>query len=239
VGWGAGGRGGGCGGLVGGGCWARAAKETCSAGALSCQPRLLQNESARRLKPAPPLPNRRARRWSSTATCWSAPRRAPRSLRCSRSRSSPLMPRASASSRSRCTTQGGAWEKRGGGGAKRARRQGVGGRRAVGGVGKAGARAPPCAPVCLPPHPARLARPIRPPSFMRLDAAAQRALHVFPARGDANAAFSLYGLMCRARTPMGKRRLKVRQGPPTLRPRGILGSWGPGMPQRARLRRPG
>jgi DNA mismatch repair ATPase MutS len=45
---------------------------------------------------------------------------------------------------------------------------------------------------------------------MRLDAAAQRALHVFPARGDANAAFSLYGLMCRARTPMGKRRLKVR-----------------------------
>lgn len=51
---------------------------------------------------------------------------------------------------------------------------------------------------------------------MRLDAAAQRALHVFPARGDANASFSLYGLMCRARTSMGKRRLKVRG-------RGVLG----------------
>lgn len=49
-----------------------------------------------------------------------------------------------------------------------------------------------------------------PPRFMRLDAAAQRALHVFPARGDANVSFSLYGLMCRARTAMGKRRLKVR-----------------------------
>ncbi|KAI8470492.1 MAG: DNA mismatch repair protein [Monoraphidium minutum] len=48
-----------------------------------------------------------------------------------------------------------------------------------------------------------------PGRFMRLDAAAQRALHVFPARGDANGAFSLYGLMCRARTAMGKRRLKV------------------------------
>ena len=45
---------------------------------------------------------------------------------------------------------------------------------------------------------------------MRLDAAAQQALHVFPARGDAGANFSIYGLMNRARTPMGKRRLKVR-----------------------------
>jgi hypothetical protein len=44
---------------------------------------------------------------------------------------------------------------------------------------------------------------------MRLDAAAQRALHVFPARGDGGASFSLYGLMCKARTSMGKRRLKV------------------------------
>ncbi len=49
-----------------------------------------------------------------------------------------------------------------------------------------------------------------PGRFMRLDAAAQRALHVFPARGDANSSFSLYGLMCKARTAMGKRRLKVR-----------------------------
>jgi DNA mismatch repair ATPase MutS len=48
---------------------------------------------------------------------------------------------------------------------------------------------------------------------MRLDAAAQRALNVFPLRGDASSSFSLLGLLGRTRTPMGKRRLKVwRQG---------------------------
>ena len=46
--------------------------------------------------------------------------------------------------------------------------------------------------------------------FMRLDAAAQRALNVMPNRLDENNFFSLYGLMNRARTPMGKRKLKVK-----------------------------
>ena len=45
---------------------------------------------------------------------------------------------------------------------------------------------------------------------MRLDAAAQRALNVMRQRTDANDAFSLYGLMNRARTAMAKRLLKVR-----------------------------
>ncbi len=40
------------------------------------------------------------------------------------------------------------------------------------------------------------------------DSAAQRALNVFPARQDANTAFSLYGLLNRSRTAMGKRRLR-------------------------------
>ena len=44
---------------------------------------------------------------------------------------------------------------------------------------------------------------------MRLDAAAQRALNVMRQRTDANDAFSLYGLMNRARTAMAKRLLKV------------------------------
>eukprot|EP00803_Ostreobium_quekettii_P007490 evm.model.scf_227.6 EVM.evm.TU.scf_227.6 scf_227:67170-78839(-) len=45
--------------------------------------------------------------------------------------------------------------------------------------------------------------------FMRLDAAAQRALNVMPNRFDENNMFSLYGLMNRAKTPMGRRKLKV------------------------------
>ena len=45
--------------------------------------------------------------------------------------------------------------------------------------------------------------------FMRLDAAAQRALNVMKTKFDANDNFSLYGLMSRARTTMGKRLLKV------------------------------
>lgn len=48
--------------------------------------------------------------------------------------------------------------------------------------------------------------------YMRLDAAAQRALNVMPSRTDANSSFSLYGLMNRARSAMGKRRLKVCAG---------------------------
>ena len=46
--------------------------------------------------------------------------------------------------------------------------------------------------------------------YMRLDAAAQRALNVMKSRSDANDAFSLYGLMNRCKTVMGKRLLKVR-----------------------------
>ena len=41
------------------------------------------------------------------------------------------------------------------------------------------------------------------------DAAAQRALNVFPSRLDASSTFSLYGLMARGRTAMGKRRLRA------------------------------
>ena len=48
--------------------------------------------------------------------------------------------------------------------------------------------------------------------YMRLDAAAQRALNVMKQRTDANNTFSLYGLMNRGRTAMAKRLLKV---PPT------------------------
>ncbi|KXZ42923.1 hypothetical protein GPECTOR_111g256 [Gonium pectorale] len=47
-----------------------------------------------------------------------------------------------------------------------------------------------------------------PGCYMRLDATAQRALNVLPTRQDANTTFSLYGLLNRCRTAMGKRRLK-------------------------------
>ena len=46
--------------------------------------------------------------------------------------------------------------------------------------------------------------------YMRLDAAAQRALNVLKSKTDANDNFSLYGLLNRARTAMGKRLLKAR-----------------------------
>ena len=46
--------------------------------------------------------------------------------------------------------------------------------------------------------------------YMRLDAAAQRALNVLKSKLDANDNFSLYGLLNRAKTPMGKRLCKVR-----------------------------
>lgn len=45
--------------------------------------------------------------------------------------------------------------------------------------------------------------------FMRLDAAAVRALNVLPHRLDGAASFSLYGIMARGKTVMGKRLLKV------------------------------
>mmetsp|Transcript_2038 Transcript_2038/g.4816 ORF Transcript_2038/g.4816 Transcript_2038/m.4816 type:complete len:932 (-) Transcript_2038:357-3152(-) len=45
--------------------------------------------------------------------------------------------------------------------------------------------------------------------YMRLDAAAQRALNVFKSRSDASDHFSLYGLLSRSKTAMGKRLLKV------------------------------
>lgn len=44
---------------------------------------------------------------------------------------------------------------------------------------------------------------------MRLDAAASRALNVLPQRLDGSASFSLYGIMARGKTAMGKRLLKV------------------------------
>lgn len=46
---------------------------------------------------------------------------------------------------------------------------------------------------------------------MRLDAAAQKALNMFPQRTDEAKLFSLYGLLNQARTAMGKRKLKVNQ----------------------------
>jgi DNA mismatch repair protein MSH2 len=45
--------------------------------------------------------------------------------------------------------------------------------------------------------------------YMRVDAAASRALNVLPQRLDGSANFSLYGIMARAKTAMGKRLLKV------------------------------
>jgi DNA mismatch repair protein MSH2 len=45
--------------------------------------------------------------------------------------------------------------------------------------------------------------------YMRLDAAAQKALNVLKSKTDANDSFSLYGLMDRCGTPMGRRLLKT------------------------------
>ncbi len=45
-----------------------------------------------------------------------------------------------------------------------------------------------------------------PHRYMRLDAAALRALHVI---GDGSSTFSLYALLNKAKTPMGKRLIKV------------------------------
>ncbi|GLI63268.1 hypothetical protein VaNZ11_006172 [Volvox africanus] len=47
-----------------------------------------------------------------------------------------------------------------------------------------------------------------PGCYLRLDSTAQKALNVLPSRADANATYSLYGLLNRCRTAMGKRRLK-------------------------------
>ena len=52
--------------------------------------------------------------------------------------------------------------------------------------------------------------------YMRLDAAAQRALNVLKSKTDANDNFSLYGLLNRARSAMGKRLLKARFQPSML-----------------------
>lgn len=48
--------------------------------------------------------------------------------------------------------------------------------------------------------------------YMRLDAAASRALNVLPQRLDGSSSFSLYGIMGRGKTAMGKRLLKVCGG---------------------------
>lgn len=47
-----------------------------------------------------------------------------------------------------------------------------------------------------------------PENFMRLDRAAQGALHVFPARASGRGATSIYGLLNHNRTAMGKRLLR-------------------------------
>jgi hypothetical protein len=45
--------------------------------------------------------------------------------------------------------------------------------------------------------------------YMRIDAAASRALNVLPQRLDGSSSFSLYGIMARGKTAMGKRLLKA------------------------------
>ncbi len=46
---------------------------------------------------------------------------------------------------------------------------------------------------------------------MQLDAAVESALNVLPSNTDAASSFSLYGLLNKAHTPMGKALLKVHQ----------------------------
>ena len=48
-----------------------------------------------------------------------------------------------------------------------------------------------------------------PESFMRLDRAAQTALHVFPARTSGRGASSIYSVLNHNRTAMGKRMLRT------------------------------
>jgi len=45
--------------------------------------------------------------------------------------------------------------------------------------------------------------------MMKLDEAAQKALNLFPTKTDEPAHHSLYGLLNKCKTPMGKRLLKV------------------------------
>lgn len=54
--------------------------------------------------------------------------------------------------------------------------------------------------------------------YMRIDAAAQRALNILRSRTDASDTFSLYGLMNRGKTAMGKRLLKSWLKQPLLDP---------------------
>eukprot|EP00775_Hariotina_reticulata_P005551 gene5551-5787_t len=60
-----------------------------------------------------------------------------------------------------------------------------------------------------------------PGRYMRLDAAASRALNVLPQRLDGSANFSLYGMMARAKTAMGKRLLKSWLKAPLVDPAAI------------------
>lgn len=57
--------------------------------------------------------------------------------------------------------------------------------------------------------------------FMRIDAAAQRALNILRGKGDATDSFSLYGLLNRGKTAMGKRLLKTWLKQPLLDPQEI------------------
>jgi hypothetical protein len=47
--------------------------------------------------------------------------------------------------------------------------------------------------------------------YMRLDAAAARALNVLRSKTDSSDTFSIYGLLNRGKTAMGKRLLKARR----------------------------
>lgn len=60
-----------------------------------------------------------------------------------------------------------------------------------------------------------------PGRFMRLDAAAVRALNVLPQRLDGSASFSLFGIMARGKTAMGKRLLKAWLKAPLVDPAAI------------------
>lgn len=76
----------------------------------------------------------------------------------------------------------------------------------------------PCEVCCSHRQPTR--RALLPPplaaaegSFMRLDAAVESALNVLPTNTDAATSFSLYGLLNKAQTAMGKALLKAGAAP--------------------------
>jgi hypothetical protein len=69
----------------------------------------------------------------------------------------------------------------------------------------------------------------KPEDLMRLDLAAQRALHVFPTRGESlsNNTTSIYGILNHTRTAMGKRLLRNWLKQPLRDVKAITGWWLP------------